>query len=289
MNRTFWKELWLLLVCIAGGLAALPVAYAPLELYYIYAQREPNVVFSMHFLQWMQTFLVMLIPAFVWYRWRFKKDAVTDFGFRRFEWRSMCLTFFLMLCMFPAMEFITYVCYTMPLPQPLQDMMNAAKIEEFEAMNIMLGSDGILMGWVEPILLVSIATAIGEEAMFRGAVYKCFDFTSLNKHWVAILVGLIFSLIHFDISGFVPRWILGTLFCYLVIWTGSIWPCILAHAMNNLFSLIEFRLEPVQDPLDPPVLFFSWYITLLSFIAVIALIFIIQKQYSRHQEMLRHC
>ena len=32
--------------------------------------------------------------------------------------------------------------------------------------------------------------------------------------------------------------------CYLVYWTGSIWPGVIAHAINNLWALIEMKEAP---------------------------------------------
>ena len=43
---------------------------------------------------------------------------------------------------------------------------------------------------------------------------------------------------------FIPRWLLGTGFVYLVYWTGSIWPSVIAHAINNLWALIEMKEAP---------------------------------------------
>jgi len=41
--------------------------------------------------------------------------------------------------------------------------------------------------------------------------------------------------------GFVPRCLLGALFGYLALWTGSLWPSVLAHLSNNLLSLWAYR------------------------------------------------
>ena len=56
-----------------------------------------------------------------------------------------------------------------------------------------------------------------------------------------MIVGLIFSLIHMEFYGLIPRWILGTCFVYLVYYTGSIWPSVLAHAINNLYALMQYK------------------------------------------------
>ena len=105
----------------------------------------------------------------------------------------------------------------------------------------MLSVNGI-GGWFELVLQMSVATAIAEELAFRGALLTIFRrYTKLNKHVIAILIGFIFSAIHMEIYGLIPRWLLGTLFVYLVYHSGSIWPSVLAHALNNLYALLEYK------------------------------------------------
>jgi membrane protease YdiL (CAAX protease family) len=53
--------------------------------------------------------------------------------------------------------------------------------------------------------------------------------------WVA---AILFSAIHFQFFGFVPRVLLGALFGYLYYWSGNLWLAILAHFVNNGFSVL---------------------------------------------------
>ena len=129
----------------------------------------------------------------------------------------------------------------MPLPDAIRQYAENETATQDALLAKMLDVHG-LSGWLELVLLMSIATAIGEELTFRGALLTIFRrYTKFNRHLIAILVGLIFSAIHMEIYGLIPRWILGTLFVYLVYYTGSIWPAVLAHALNNLYALLEYK------------------------------------------------
>ena len=276
MNRVFWKELWLLLVCAFMGIAILMTVMPLLGL------MEMNNVQFLHVMQWLQTVFVMILPALFWYWWRTKKNPVKEFGFSRINKRLLILTFCFMVVSVPALEFITVVNYNMPVPETVRPFLDEMKAQNFETTSQLMDLDGI-GGWIELILLVCAGTAVAEETMFRGALYKCFEHTTIGRHWVACFVGLIFSLVHFDPSGFFPRWILGSFFCYLVIWSGSIWPSILAHALNNLFALIEFKNATGHNPLEPAEMRFSWYLVLLSFVLSVVIIWLLQQKTTSFQ------
>lgn len=47
----------------------------------------------------------------------------------------------------------------------------------------------------------------------------------------------IFAAAHFDIDGFATYFGLGFLFCWLYIRSGSIWPCVAAHAAQNAVAI----------------------------------------------------
>ena len=53
--------------------------------------------------------------------------------------------------------------------------------------------------------------------------------------WIAAFV---FSAMHFQFFGFIPRLLLGAFFGYLYIWSGSIWTSVFAHALNNSMVVI---------------------------------------------------
>ncbi|MDE7236909.1 MAG: CPBP family intramembrane metalloprotease, partial [Paramuribaculum sp.] len=58
--------------------------------------------------------------------------------------------------------------------------------------------------------------------------------------WIAANV---FSLAHFDMSGFVPRLLLGACFGYGMLWSGSLWTAVACHALNNCMAVTAMWLE----------------------------------------------
>jgi len=102
-----------------------------------------------------------------------------------------------------------------------------------------LGADGPLLNVLAVVVLVTVVAPLGEELFFRG-----FFFGALrNWHgpWpAAALTGLVFGGIHVGSSplGYlVPLMILGAALCLLYEWTGSLYPAIALHALNNSIAL----------------------------------------------------
>lgn len=92
-------------------------------------------------------------------------------------------------------------------------------------------------GFLMNILVVAIMAGIGEELMFRGVLQKILINWTRSIHWGILCTAIIFSAIHFQFFGFLPRMVLGMVLGYLYIWSRSIWVPIIAHAVNNALTV----------------------------------------------------
>lgn len=97
------------------------------------------------------------------------------------------------------------------------------------------------------ILLIGILTGIGEEFIFRGTIQRIIGERSSNIHLAIWITAFIFSAVHFQPLGFVPRLLLGAYFGYLLIWSGSLWLPILAHALNNSIAVVAFYNPAIEN------------------------------------------
>ena len=87
------------------------------------------------------------------------------------------------------------------------------------------------------ILIIAALPAICEELFFRGAMQQ-WALKGMNKHVAIWITAILFSLIHFQAYGFVPRALLGGLFGYLAIWGGNLIYPIVAHFVNNALMVV---------------------------------------------------
>ncbi|WP_229203184.1 CPBP family intramembrane glutamic endopeptidase [Dyadobacter jejuensis] len=95
------------------------------------------------------------------------------------------------------------------------------------------------------MVVVVLLPAMGEELVFRGVIQRKLAETG-NIHMAIWLAAAIFSAIHFQFYGFIPRMLLGALFGYLYYWSGNIWVAILAHFVNNGFVLVMVYLNHIK-------------------------------------------
>ncbi|GAB3556792.1 lysostaphin resistance A-like protein [Spirosoma fluminis] len=92
------------------------------------------------------------------------------------------------------------------------------------------------------ILVIAIIPGIGEEVLFRGILQRNLSYWTGNVHVGIWLAAALFSAIHVQFLGFFPRMLLGALFGYLYLWSGNIWVPILAHFVNNGFTVLMVYL-----------------------------------------------
>lgn len=88
-------------------------------------------------------------------------------------------------------------------------------------------------GLIAGVLVVGVLTGLCEELLFRGALQRILSASGMGAHAAVWTAAVIFSLLHFQFFGFLPRVLLGAFFGYLLLWTGSVYVSATAHAINN--------------------------------------------------------
>jgi uncharacterized protein len=87
------------------------------------------------------------------------------------------------------------------------------------------------------VFLIAVLPAIGEELMFRGVIQRILKDWTKNIHLAIWISAILFSAMHMQFYGFIPRMLMGALFGYIFIWSGSLWIPILAHFINNALAV----------------------------------------------------
>ena len=94
------------------------------------------------------------------------------------------------------------------------------------------------------LVLVAVFAGVGEELFFRGVLQRLFIKLFKNP-WAGILVtAFIFSAIHLQFYGFIPRFILGILLGLIYWYSGSLWPAIIAHFVYDGFAVVMIWFNP---------------------------------------------
>ena len=97
-------------------------------------------------------------------------------------------------------------------------------------------------GFLVNLGLMALLPAIGEELTFRGVLLHTLTTRTQNRtpHLAIWVTAIIFSFVHFQFYGFVPRMLMGALLGYMLCWTGSLWIAMLMHFTNNAIVTILY-------------------------------------------------
>ena len=91
------------------------------------------------------------------------------------------------------------------------------------------------------VVVIALVPAVAEELVFRGVIQK--NLVRWFSPHVGVWLGAaIFSAIHFQFFGFVPRFVLGLVLGYLYLWSGNILVSMAAHFTQNALQLLILYL-----------------------------------------------
>ncbi len=212
---------------------------------------QPLSVTSLKWIQFLQTTSIFLLPPLCmaylwserpleWLRVKGERSLVKGEGL----WAVV-----LMLVALPAINLLGYLNQQMTLPtflEPLEQWMKTseenAKVLTEQFLNVTTFS-----GLIINLLLMALLPAVAEELTFRGVLMNLFELKGerlkvkgKRTHLAIWCSAILFSAIHLQFYGFVPRMLMGALFGYMLVWTGSLWIPILMHFTNNAMAVLLY-------------------------------------------------
>ncbi len=135
--------------------------------------------------------------------------------------------------------------------------------------------------FVIAFVVVAVFAGIGEELVFRGMLQPHLTRLTGNAHAGIWISAILFSAIHVQFFGFIPRVLLGALFGYLYYWSGNLAVPITAHFVNNGFSVIMIYLHQLGyvnidvDNAEPA----PWWMALIGTILTFGLLAYLKKNF----------
>lgn len=154
------------------------------------------------------------------------------------KWWMFVGAILVMIMALPGINLLADWNSRMSLPdwlKPLEDLMRQQEEAAQALTERFLQGKGIGMLLIN-VGLLALLPAAAEELTFRGMLQKLIP----NKHVAIWVVAIIFSAIHFQFYGFVPRMLLGAMFGYMLVWTGSLWIPMTMHFVNNAVTVVAY-------------------------------------------------
>lgn len=177
-------------------------------------------------------------------------------SFLRLQWNNQVLKYLMMgglliVVIQPAIIYLGYLNSLIPIPETFSDL----QVSQYEMIEDFLRTDGII--WFG-LLNIALIPAICEEVLFRGYILRAFE-----KSWgplVAVLIsGLIFGMFHIQLGNIFPLATLGVLLALMTWLSGTLWPAVFAHFINNGAAVLvgsqypELLFEQMTAESLPPV------------------------------------
>jgi len=138
------------------------------------------------------------------------------------------LGIFFLMAAYPLVNLSYLVNESIPLP----DWANLFEAQAEDTMLAILEMKTPLI-FMANLLIIAILPGIGEELIFRGILQKQVGLIFKNPVVGIWIAAFIFSAIHLQFEGFLPRMVLGAVLGYLYYWTGNLWVSMIAHGFNN--------------------------------------------------------
>lgn len=96
------------------------------------------------------------------------------------------------------------------------------------------------IGFLLTFQALVLVTPVSEEVLFRGFVLRGL-LVRIGAGPAIVSTALVFSALHLDTGTIIPIFLTGLALGWLNVKTGSLWPCIAAHAGQNAIALLAVR------------------------------------------------
>jgi uncharacterized protein len=187
----------------------------------------------------------------------------------------------LLVLAIPAINWLSYFNQQMSLPASLSGIEKWMKSSE-QSMAVLtqkLLAVSSLSGLFLNVIVIAAIPAIGEELFFRGAIQGIFS-SKMNKTAAIWITAVVFSAIHLQFYGFVPRMLMGALFGFILLWSDTLWLPVVAHFTNNVMAVLfyYFKCKGYHLPdIDTLGTGSTWWLGVLSLGATVGGIMMLKR------------
>lgn len=232
---------------------------------------KPGVINTLKWWQAISSLTFFLLPAFLYAVFTFRSRYWHFLGLKKAEKENMYVL--AVACIVLALPFVFWLGVlnqSVPVPAELKRM-------EEEAGKLMMAflKANSPMDVIINVIVIALLPAICEEICFRGALQRILIQLTRSPWAGIILTAIVFSALHLQFMGFLPRMFLGIILGALYWYSGSLWTSILAHFVNNAVQVIAVSYAPKYIDKNPE---FPVILALASGLIVWAILWYYQRQ-----------
>lgn len=199
-------------------------------------------------------------------------------------YKSYLIAALLIIAALPMVNLMQWLNMQVDFPALMGE--TGTKIKELEDLNtgiskLLLPEPGDVKTLLLVIIVLAITPAICEELVFRGVFQTIFTRAFKNKHLGVWVAAIVFSAMHLQFYGFLPRLVLGAVLGYLFAYSRTLWVPMVAHAVNNTLSVLGpyFELDK-SETLNTDTLGTTasdWIYVAISLLITVGLLIVFKK------------
>lgn len=130
------------------------------------------------------------------------------------------------------------------------------------------------------ITVMAFLPALCEELFFRGTIQR-YIHPLVGTHSAVWITAILFSAIHFQFFGFIPRTIMGAILGYTYHYSRTLWAPIAAHFANNalVLAVIYYEYRTHTTTISTLGTNHTTYLAPLSALITLALLLLMRRHY----------
>lgn len=236
----------------------------------------------------LQDLLVLFLPAYFVFKFSTKRPMYM-LGFKQSEKLNSQLwhTLFIYLVALPAASVMAKWNDGVVFPTALSGLEAKFRAMEESARSVtdtFLAGEGIGDLFIN-IAIVGVAAAVVEEVFFRGGLQQLLMKWFGNGHVAVWVTAFVFSAIHLQFYGFIPRLFMGAILGYLFYYSRNLWVPIFYHLVNNAtVVIINFfwgDTQFVKNFEDSALYWYSW-------VGLVVSLFVTFVMFQRFAKVAKH-
>jgi membrane protease YdiL (CAAX protease family) len=214
----------------------------------IFTQKREQALFFIRGMQFVQFVGLFLVPSFL-AAYFFSTNTKSYLGFKKpyvnMYWMTGILTLMIAL---PLVQWLGELNREIPFSPSIAKWIGDKEDSADQTVKALLSNQSLTDLLLNLFFIAGLA-AIGEELLFRGVLQRLF-IKQFRNPWAGILMAaFLFSALHMQFYGFLPRFVLGVLLGAVYWYSGSLWIAILTHFLYDglLVSITYFDPTMLND------------------------------------------
>lgn len=207
---------------------------------------EPAIVSATKLVQAVSTIVFFLIPSLV-FAYLSDRKPLQYAGLRQpTPWIYYLIGVLVIFACFPMVSWLGDLNDQIHLPGSMQEtekmLRNVeAKQNDYLRKILVMRSPVDLLNM---LVVLALLPALAEELFFRGILQRIFIQMTRSPWFGIIITAVIFSALHGQFLGFIPRLVLGIVLGALYWYSGSLYPGMVAHFLNNAVQIVLVYFSP---------------------------------------------